>query len=228
MQAITDKEAWGLFRIAELSEAASWLLLLVGMYFKYVIKPSTDTLVAIGGSIHGTIFLGYLAALIGVWRILRLTPWQALVALLASIVPFGTLAFERWLAGRRQNEAYNSFRQIVVRGIIKKNDEVLAIQSKDVGFWSLPGGTILAGESTEAALGRCIEEQTGVVPKIGAIKYAHQYNHRSLQRMELIFEITNFADYTQVPFKPVQGIEIERIIFLNPRKEPEFRPDFLR
>ena len=230
MQAVTDKEAWLLFRIAALSEAASWLLLLTGMFFKYVVKPGSDTLVAIGGSVHGVIFLGYLAALVGLWRILRLTPWQGVTALIVSVVPFGTLVFERWLAARRDAEATESYREVVVRAVIPLEGKLLAVQSKDAGFWCLPGGSLLPREAAQEAVRRTVTEQTGVSPEVGALSYVLQYSGGRRQRLELYFKINNPSAYVAVPFAEAKrlGAEVDRMAYLSPSGEEPLRPEFLR
>ena len=230
MQSITDKEAWKLFRIGALSEAASWLLLLIGMLFKYVITPGNDTLVAIGGSIHGTVFLGYLAALIGLYRILRLTLTQAGLALISSIIPFGTLVFVRWLAKRRQEEAVSSYRQTVVRGIIPMQKKLLLVRSKDVGFWCPPGGVVTVDETASQSLIRTILHQTGISPTVGKLLYILEYQHNSVARLELFFQIDNPKDFLAVPHLVTEetSIELDRVAFIDPAEEDSLQPSFLK
>ena len=231
MQSVTDKEAWNLFRIAALSEAASWLLLLAGMYLKYVVKPGQETLVAVGGSLHGVIFLGYLVAVVGLWRILRLSLWQGFIALLASVLPLGTLAFERWLARRRSLEANGSYRQIAARGVIANgHGSLLAIQCKDVSFWCLPGGTLLAGESAEQSLRRTVLEQTGIRPNVGNLAYVSEYSKRSADRLELFFTVTNAERFINVPFAnpDTLGAEVDRVSYVKLESTSDLRPQFLQ
>ena len=83
----------GRFRIVALAEAVSWIGLLVGMYFKYLGSPRTEVGVKIFGMPHGLLFVAFLvtALLAGLayhWR-----PGTWLLALLASIVPLGTVMF---------------------------------------------------------------------------------------------------------------------------------------
>ena len=195
---ITDREAWRLFQIAAVSEALSWILLLIGILIKYVIHPGNDTWVAIGGSIHGTIFLGYAVAVLGLFRILRLSFWQVLFAAAASVIPFGTLIFERWLAAKRAKAERGSFRQVVVRGVIKQGKQLLALQQSDVSYWCLPGTALEKNESPEHSLVRTITEQTGVVPIIGTVKSVQQYSQHGNLILQLFYTVTNVQDFVTV------------------------------
>ncbi|MFD9741711.1 DUF3817 domain-containing protein [Umezawaea sp. NPDC059074] len=85
----------GRFRLFALAEAVSWAGLLIGMLFKYVLSDN-EIGVKVFGPIHGFIFIVYilvalLASVAQKWE--RRT---TVLALLASIPPFGTIAFERW------------------------------------------------------------------------------------------------------------------------------------
>jgi integral membrane protein len=83
------------FRFAAVAEAASWIGLLIGMYFKHV-AGTGELGVKIFGPIHGVIFLAYVITGLAVARSLHwnrhITTW----AMLASIPPLGSLLFERW------------------------------------------------------------------------------------------------------------------------------------
>ena len=86
----------GRFRLVALAEAVSWVGLLVGMYFKYLGTPRTEIGVKVFGMAHGLIFIAFVitALLAG-----RAFGWGAaawLLALLASIVPLGSVIFLIW------------------------------------------------------------------------------------------------------------------------------------
>jgi integral membrane protein len=83
------------FRIVAVAEALSWLALLIGMLFKYVISD-TPTGVQIFGPIHGGVFVAYVLLSLTVRGPLRWTGRTLLLALAASIPPFGSLVFEQW------------------------------------------------------------------------------------------------------------------------------------
>ena len=88
-----------LFRTAAIAEAVSWAGLLVGMYFKWVVQ-SSEFGVKIFGPVHGIIVLAYLLAVLYARRVFRWDIRTSMLAALASVPPFATLAFEVW-ADRR-------------------------------------------------------------------------------------------------------------------------------
>jgi integral membrane protein len=83
------------FRVVAFAEALSWLGLLVGMFFKYVVEAG-DQGVRVFGPIHGTVFLTYLVVTLITWRAQRWSLPVGLVALAASVPPFCTVVFEEW------------------------------------------------------------------------------------------------------------------------------------
>jgi integral membrane protein len=90
------------FRIVALTEATSFLLLLVAAVLKRT--ADAEILVTILGPIHGILFLAYILIALGVrpdqgWD-LRTTS----LVLLGAVVPFGGFAVDRWL-GRREPTA---------------------------------------------------------------------------------------------------------------------------
>jgi len=83
------------FRVAAVAEAISWTGLLIAMVFKYLVVHNAIG-VHIFGPIHGLLFLAYVAISVVMWR---RQPWSrpvGLLALLSSVPPYGTVAFERW------------------------------------------------------------------------------------------------------------------------------------
>jgi integral membrane protein len=88
-----------LFRTVAVAEALSWAGLLVGMLLKHVLKV-TEVGVQVFGPIHGAIFVAYLVSVLVVRRPLGWGPKMVLLAAVASVPPFATLAFELW-ADRR-------------------------------------------------------------------------------------------------------------------------------
>ena len=57
-------------------------------------------------------------------------------------------------------------------------------------FWSPPGGGWLFGESLKEALRREFREETGLVVHVGRQLHLHEFRERSLQALELFFEVT--------------------------------------
>jgi integral membrane protein len=87
----------GWFRLVALTEAVTWVGLLVGMYFKYLGSPRTEIGVKIFGMAHGLVFIAFVvtAVLVGVAFKWTVSTWS--LALLASIVPLASVIFLIWV-----------------------------------------------------------------------------------------------------------------------------------
>nr|WP_211660820.1 DUF3817 domain-containing protein [Modestobacter muralis] len=83
------------FRVVAVAEAVTWVLLLAGMFVKWVLKTS-EVGVQLAGPVHGAVFVVYVGVALLAWRVLRWTPQTALLALVASVPPLCTVWFERW------------------------------------------------------------------------------------------------------------------------------------
>jgi len=83
------------FRAVAIAEAVSWVLLLAGMFVKWVLRTS-ELGVQLAGPVHGAIFLGYVLVSLVAWRVLGWAPRTAVLALAASVPPLCTVWFERW------------------------------------------------------------------------------------------------------------------------------------
>ncbi|WP_232796827.1 DUF3817 domain-containing protein [Blastococcus atacamensis] len=84
-----------LFRAVALAEAGSWLLLLGGMFVKYVLGDS-ERGVQMFGPVHGGVFMLYLVVTVVAWRVLRWDHRTTFLALAASVPPLATIWFDRW------------------------------------------------------------------------------------------------------------------------------------
>jgi integral membrane protein len=102
----TDAEAWTLFRLAAFAEAFGWSLLISGILYERFFGSHTPVLIA--GQIHGILFLAYATAAVGLYPNLAWSRRQAVVALLASVPPFGSLAIELWAGHQRQRAAFTA------------------------------------------------------------------------------------------------------------------------
>lgn len=109
-QAFTENEAWGLFKIAAFAEAVGWTLLITGIVLEHL--TGSHAYVAVAGRIHGTLFFGYMAAA-GLYPNLRWNRWQALIALLASVPPYGSLIFEQLASYQRRTNHAKVYRNIM-------------------------------------------------------------------------------------------------------------------
>jgi integral membrane protein len=65
------------------------------MLFKYVVSDN-DAGVALFGPIHGVIAILYVLVALATWSALRWRTGVGLLALAASLPPFGSVVFERW------------------------------------------------------------------------------------------------------------------------------------
>ena len=99
----SDKEAWGLFRIAAIVETIGWTCLLIGIAAVKFGWERSDAYIAVGGSIHGIFYLFYVFIVIFGHRAMSWSPWRFGFAQLISIVPYGALVFEFWVAHRRKH-----------------------------------------------------------------------------------------------------------------------------
>jgi integral membrane protein len=82
------------FRIVAIAEACSWIGLLIGMAFKYLVVFD-DVGVRVFGPIHGALFVAYVVVTLVTARTFRWGAGTTLLALAASIPPAMTLWFER-------------------------------------------------------------------------------------------------------------------------------------
>jgi integral membrane protein len=83
-----------LFRAVAIAEACSWVGLLVGMFFKYVVVQN-EIGVQVFGPIHGALFVLYLIVTLLAARRLRWDAGTLVLALVASIPPLMTVWLER-------------------------------------------------------------------------------------------------------------------------------------
>jgi integral membrane protein len=83
------------FRAVAIAEAVSWVLLLAGMFLKWVLR-TTEVGVQLAGPVHGAVFVAYVLVTLVAWRVLRWSPRTLLLALIASVPPLCTVWFERW------------------------------------------------------------------------------------------------------------------------------------
>ena len=106
-----EPEAWSLFKLAAIAEACGWTLLIFGIGFEKYILPGNHLSVLIAGRIHGLLFSCYALSAIGLYPTLGWSRKKALAALLASIPPYGSLAFEQWASYTRQSTYFKTYRQ---------------------------------------------------------------------------------------------------------------------
>lgn len=82
------------FKIAAVLEALSWIGLLIGMFFKWVLE-TTERGVQIMGPVHGAMFIIYVISTLWASSTHKWTPRQTLLGLVSSVPPLMTLWFEK-------------------------------------------------------------------------------------------------------------------------------------
>ncbi|PSL02382.1 integral membrane protein [Haloactinopolyspora alba] len=82
------------FRIAAVAEAVSWVGLLIGMVFKYLVVEN-EIGVQIFGPVHGGVFIVYVLTVLAAARAERWRPSTWILGLVSSVPPLMTLWFER-------------------------------------------------------------------------------------------------------------------------------------
>lgn len=87
------------FRVTALTEAISFLLLLVATYVKYAHDEPLG--VQILGPVHGLLFVAYVLLALNLARGAGWSVRTTGLVLLGAVVPFGGFVVDRWLAGRR-------------------------------------------------------------------------------------------------------------------------------
>jgi len=103
----TDEEAWTLFRLAAISEAVGWSLLIIGIACENLPVWWHEIPVQLAGRIHGMLFLLYVVAVLVLSPTLRWPWYRIIIAGLFSVPPYGSLMYELWSAERRQRHAFN-------------------------------------------------------------------------------------------------------------------------
>ncbi len=114
----SEDEGWMLFSIAAIAEAVGWTLLIIGITLSSYVLPHNQIPVQIAGRIHGMLFLGYAIAAGGLYPNLHWSRKKAIVALGASVVPYGSLLFELWANALRKNKQYQICQSCTMLNII--------------------------------------------------------------------------------------------------------------
>lgn len=93
-----EQKIRSLYRAVAVIEALTWAGLLVGMAFKYLINGN-ELGVRVFGSLHGGAFFAYVAMTFVAARAFRWSPKLVALGLAASLPPFTTLVFDRYVEG---------------------------------------------------------------------------------------------------------------------------------
>lgn len=87
------------FRVVAIAEAVSWVGLLIGMFFKYVVVEN-EVGVQVFGPVHGGLFVVYLVGVLVAGRSLRWSVRDVVIGVVCSVPPLATLWFERRMVRR--------------------------------------------------------------------------------------------------------------------------------
>jgi len=102
MHLFTDPEAWGLYRFAAYVEAGFWVFCILTIIYGALTLPQAESVVAFGRSILGTAYAVYAVFVILVARSMEWGIGRVCLALVAGIVPLGSLVFERRMGRYRE------------------------------------------------------------------------------------------------------------------------------
>jgi integral membrane protein len=102
----TEQEAWTLFKLAAITEACGWTLLITGILVSRYLTPGSNIAVLLAGRTHGVLFLIYILAVLLLSPSLRWSWPRTIVASAASVPPYGSLLFELWAAETRRHTRY--------------------------------------------------------------------------------------------------------------------------
>lgn len=119
-QVFTEDEGWLLFRIAAFGEAIGWTLLIAGIACQRFLIPGDTIPVQIAGQFHGVLFLAYALSAAGLYPTLRWSRKRAIIALLASIPPFGSLLFERWAYATRRHAQFQTYTYCIAFSLLSQ------------------------------------------------------------------------------------------------------------
>jgi integral membrane protein len=96
MESLSLHSTLGRLRVVGLAEGVSFLVLLgIAMPLKYLF--AMPAFVRVVGSIHGVLFIAFVYLVFSAMGSLRWSFKQVALALLASLLPFGTLVLDRKL-----------------------------------------------------------------------------------------------------------------------------------
>jgi integral membrane protein len=114
----TESEAWLLFRIAAFAEACGWTMLITGILASKYLMPHDNSALILAGRTHGMLFMLYCFASLGLYPSLGWSRWRGGVALLFSVPPYGTLVFEQWMAVKRHNAGFRTYRHFLLYNVL--------------------------------------------------------------------------------------------------------------
>lgn len=124
-----------------------------------------------------------------------------------------------------------------VAAIIKNGDKILLHKSKKDNFFAIPGGRIMIGEDSEAALKREFLEEIGtnvfVKKYLGTIENFFEYNGKKYHELMIVYEAKFEKESDKYNMDKIVGLEEDgKIEFIwktiEQIKELDLRPKFIK
>lgn len=147
----SDKEAWGIYRIAAFGEAIGWTLLIAALGAQKYLMHGNKILVLFAGQIHGLLFFAYIAAVLGTYASLGWSFKKAFLIGLMSVPPYGTLIAEMLLSKLRKIKHESIKTTVRVFAIIQNDKKYLFIEKNEENSWTLPG-TVVGNQNIEKTM----------------------------------------------------------------------------
>lgn len=225
-----EQVAWSLFKYAAIGEAVGWTLLIPAVIMDRYKLPGYHDAIIVAGQTHGMLFIFYLFIVLAGFNSLSWSLKRTAVAVAVSVPPYGTLIFEQWAAKERRKALRQSYRRIMVRAIINRGDELLAIQTGDSADYCLPGGYIEAKETGEQALARVLLDLTGTKATIGPLRFVKGFDDHNDECLEFYFDVANAKAYHSLDLESVRlsHSDIDVIRFVQPLSTSNLEPIFLQ
>lgn len=101
-----------LFRLAAISEAVSWTMLIIGIAAKQLPVWWNQIPVGVAGVIHGVMLLIYLTTVVATGPSMGWSWKRIIVAGIFGNPPYGSLVFEKWAAENRQWSDFKGLRSV--------------------------------------------------------------------------------------------------------------------
>jgi integral membrane protein len=98
----TDKEAWGLFKLAAFGEAVGWTLLIGAIVYRHLGLPGAEITVGLAGRLHGGLFMLYFVFVLVTARSMQWGVYRITGALLAGMPPYTSVLYEQLMSYHRK------------------------------------------------------------------------------------------------------------------------------
>ena len=124
-----------------------------------------------------------------------------------------------------------------VATLIKSNNKILLLKSKEDDFYAIPGGRIMIGETSENALKREFIEEIGakitIKNYLGTVENFFEYNEKKYHEVMIVYESNFDSDSNFYKIERIIGLEGNgKIEFIwktiDEIKKLDLRPLFLK